>query len=191
MVSTAQLQVNSCRSESEFIVSFSVDLLSYIFSWSWIKLPCPIYPVWVYLPELVWSLSSVEPDWIPWSEKPSVHNWPGVDARHPPLQQVIHLWSYSYHHASHACVLWFWNTTVQSLIHPFLSLSSVQTMTLTPPSRPTCWSTPVASLSISLQVSPFLSFLLCWYYIQYQSKVWTHLLIQEIFFICTIFYIVE
>lgn len=32
MVSTAQLQVNSCRTESECIVSFSVDLLSYIFS---------------------------------------------------------------------------------------------------------------------------------------------------------------
>ena len=29
------------------------------------------------------------------------------------------------------------------------------------------------------------------WYIQYQSKVWTHLLIQGFFFIFTIFYIVE
>lgn len=62
----------------------------------------------------------MEPERAPRSEKPPLHNGPGVDARHPALQQVKHVKHLHTHtHNSHAHIIF---QQVVSLLHlSFLS----------------------------------------------------------------------
>lgn len=90
---------------------------------------------------VVWPLPAVEPVRVSWSEEPAFQPRPGLDPWHIVVQQVCDTQIFTP------------RSTPLLLLQPFLSgPPSALTISLTPPSRPTCWSTPVASVSFCLQV---------------------------------------
>lgn len=90
------------------------------------------------LPAMVRPLPPVEPVRVSRSKEPSLHTRPGVDAWHTALQQV-------------RCM----SAALPAAVEPETSLCCSATALMTslmPPSSPTCWWTPVATVNICRQV---------------------------------------
>lgn len=93
------------------------------------------------LTALVRPLPSVEPVRVSWGQEPPFHPWPSLDPRYTAVQQVC------YAPKTHTCCL-----LLPSCHRCVCYCPPVLMTSLMPPIRPMCWSTPVASVSICLQV---------------------------------------